>query len=652
MATQLRWRDYFVWLAFTGEIFIASEALRHIEYYQSTRMYWLDVADALSLLAMVTVMVALAGALGFKSFESVCGWTNLGKLKALPQGLTFAFFVAAWLNIARLFFASNHLSIVAVPAFYQLLFFFAIGLAIFAFLGASMVKKMKSVSDRIGVATITAVVVFAAFTAQTFFGGLSNGQSAPVTLTKSEQTLPNVAIVILDGLGSRDMSLYGYSLTTTPNLDRIAQTWTVYENAHSSANATSAIMPALLTGRYPYTDDWWHYGDWVRSESGWLSMPQVLNQLGYEVAGFLMPGAVYSSPGKYHLQSGWSTVENAGRIKFPGRAFLNQLPGTADDTIVQLGMEYYPRPLQTESRREAEFAGPGAPFAGEESAMYAAAARYFRDRVKSPDSRSFLAYLHVTRPNGVYFGDEFAGTFMPLDKGLADAKSQASLRYKDYTASQQPVIDELRLRYDENIRKADDQVGILIEELKQSGLYDQTMIVITADHGTSFSGGYQGYGSPHLLDTEHSVPLLIKYPGQTAGTRETRLVSTVDIFPTVLDVVGASYPGGYFDGESLLSTDYDSQRAIYVRQPGSGDDVIAILHGNRQLVRRERGEKLFDLLSDPNEHANLPAQVSQKQMSIALDRFEDRVRAIRQGQSILKAPALISALPVPQMPTP
>ena len=127
------------------------------------------------------------------------------------------------------------------------------------------------------------------------------------------------------------MSVYGYSLPTTPRLDEITRTWTVFENAHTAATSTTAAQPAILTGRYPYTDEWHRYGDLARAGKGLLNLPRILQAAGYETT-YAMGGGW--PPSRYHLHTGFDRILGGGFPafqrpgyavhRFPGRDLLNR----------------------------------------------------------------------------------------------------------------------------------------------------------------------------------------------------------------------------------------------------------------------------------------------------------------------------------------
>lgn len=167
--------------------------------------------------------------------------------------------------------------------------------------------------------------------------------------------------------------------------------------------------------------------------------------------------------------------------------------------------------------------------------------------------------------------------------------------------------------YDGEIAFADAQVGRVIQLLKKSGLYDQTLVVIAGDHGEGLGEhGEKTHGFFIYNSTLH-VPLIFKFPAETsipriAGTA----VSLVDLMPTVLDVVGIDIPHDV-QGHSLLPL--LAQKATPVTSPVYAESFLPRLHFNWSELRGLEAEnyhyidgpkpELYDLGTDPGEVHNL-----------------------------------------------
>ena len=122
------------------------------------------------------------------------------------------------------------------------------------------------------------------------------------------------------------------------------------------------------------------------------------------------------------------------------------------------------------------------------------------------------------------------------------------------------VMEYLESAYLAEVAYADHLVGRLFDRLRDLGIYDQALIVVTADHGELLGeGGYVSHAArldPELVE----IPLIVKWPGQTRGARDDRLVSLVDLFPTLLAAAGVEAPAS--DGRSLGGAGSEDRRSF------------------------------------------------------------------------------------------
>lgn len=158
----------------------------------------------------------------------------------------------------------------------------------------------------------------------------------------------------------------------------------------------------------------------------------------------------------------------------------------------------------------------------------------------------------------------------------------------------------------------DSQMGAFFDGLKDRGLYDGSLILVTADHGEEFREHGRFIHSQPYDETIH-VPLLIKFPGSwKAGTRVSGVVETIDVLPTILDYLGIR-PPSYIQGESVLGLVEGrpgrrkhavlSQDSITPTRYGLRTDHLKLIMDLKSSYR-----ELYDLRSDPGEKVNLAAE--------------------------------------------
>ena len=162
--------------------------------------------------------------------------------------------------------------------------------------------------------------------------------------------------------------------------------------------------------------------------------------------------------------------------------------------------------------------------------------------------------------------------------------------------------------YYATIEHLDEQVGRMTAALKQKGLYDNTLIIYTSDHGEYMGFHHLLLKGNHLYDPLVKVPLIIKYPGSAAGnaapsaTSETALVNNIDLAPTILAQAGvASAPEMH--GRNLAASDIGHD--VVFCELLRGGLIMARTHAHKLILAKEQDYKLFfDLEKDPLEMEN------------------------------------------------
>jgi arylsulfatase A-like enzyme len=175
-----------------------------------------------------------------------------------------------------------------------------------------------------------------------------------------------------------------------------------------------------------------------------------------------------------------------------------------------------------------------------------------------------------------------------------------ALRTGELTTVDPGLLTAMSDAYDEGIRYVDDRLGEVLEALKQRGLYDNTLVIVTADHGEEFlEHGMLGHGES-LYDEVIRVPLIVKFPcpGSHCGHRRIdSQVELVDIFPTLMQVADLE-PGETLVGRSLLDPLAEGRNAY-----SEWEQSVSLRTPQWKLIydhERDSAE-LYDLAADPAE---------------------------------------------------
>jgi len=217
-------------------------------------------------------------------------------------------------------------------------------------------------------------------------------------------------------------------------------------------------------------------------------------------------------------------------------------------------------------------------------------------------------------------------------------------------------------RYDTEIAFVDDSIGLLLTELDNLDLMQETMIVFAADHGESLGEhGYWGHGR-HLYEPTLRIPMSITWPGRIEPQEVSAPALIIDLAPTVLSLIGEQNPAGFkgYDWSAVFSgspppmdrlTHYQAHRGAVISRHDSdlarkaGLLAVGILKNNRKEIYRTENRRrgLYDLDADPAELTSLSAkrgspsealQLWMTALSSALDSFEDMVPEPLDEESI------------------
>ena len=384
---------------------------------------------------------------------------------------------------------------------------------------------------------------------------------------------PNIILITLDTTRRDHLSCYGYERTTSPNLDALAEEGALYDNCLSMTSWTLPSHASLFTGLYTATHGA-HF-----NEKAELSLHQAVDEV---------PASKEFRANGLGEQA-VTLAETLGKAGYQtggigGGPWLEPVFGLAQ------GFEYY-------DCDDLSFAGR----TGEE--INALAFPFIRTAVKS--DRPFFLFLNYFDPHGPYNPPG------PYLHEFAEARQSGR--------SGSGMATEIS-KYDGEILYVDHNIGAIFGELKRRGVWDDTWIIVTADHGEQFNEkGYSGHGFS-LFEETLRIPLIMKTPkgwGRIGDRSE--MIQLVNIMPTILDRLGieaeapmdAAPMGGRSD--VAVAELYKNLANVKFNVLGCGArfdrNLKAVYWGKYKLIRstKEKDEDagLFDLTEHPLERRDL-----------------------------------------------
>jgi len=435
---------------------------------------------------------------------------------------------------------------------------------------------------------------------------------------------PNVLLIVMDTVRGDHLSLYGYKRDTTPNLRKLAEKATLYTRAIAPSDMTLPTHASIFTGLYG-TSHGAHYEGPNLPEArpldkNFLTLAEILSGKGY------FTGAVVANTAYLHhdfgLNKGFQHYDQRCAVPLLGPAeFYATRYFYIRKTIRDILTHFLRPPLFDQRFRRAEEIN---------DSVFA----YFeKSRNHNAPFFLFVNYMDAHEP---YIPPP------PFDKYYSD--KQATFTLANYFKMQEYIMqlernitdeeyEHFLAQYDGGIAYIDYHLGELIKFLKQRGLYENTLIIITSDHGEVFGNrSLIGHGSSVYQDQVH-VPLVIKFPKSNEKMVIDNLVGIIDLMPTILEVSGYEVPG-YVHGKSLLKLEKDDTRVVlsesfpnptYIKWHSRFNRYErAIFSKHFKFISSSAGKReLYNLAEDPNESDNLynPDDYTSKELESRLNQW-------------------------------
>lgn len=381
----------------------------------------------------------------------------------------------------------------------------------------------------------------------------------------------DVLLVSIDTLRADHLGCYGAADAKTPTIDALAARGVLFEQATSQANTTGPSHTTMLTGLYPAEHGALSNG--VRLSNRVKTLADALARTHSSaafVSGFTLADELCGLAPRFDWyddqMAAWPWLPRILERSQLGRALIRFARGR--------GVELY---------RADRPAG----------VTIDSAVEWLRSRGDEP----LFTFVHLYDPHAPYEPpEEFARLHAEPRAGEFDWY-ELSTAEREALVNDPQAVAHMKALYAAEISYADAQLARLIEELKRSGRWERTLVVLTSDHGEGLgSHGYWFDHGTYLYDEELHVPLIVRFPSDAhAGTRVKSQVRLLDIAPTVLDFLGARETLST-SGESLVvaasGAPDDAERASYALSDIAGD-VSGFAIGGRRMSLRAKGCKLI-----------------------------------------------------------
>jgi arylsulfatase A-like enzyme len=401
---------------------------------------------------------------------------------------------------------------------------------------------------------------------------LSDGSEGRADSGQPETPARHLVLVILDTVRADRMSAYGHTVDTTPHLGGMASEMLRYGRALAPAPWTVPSHASLFTARWPaeHRAQWGH----IRLDERWLTLAEALRKRSFCTSGFSANGFIVRKTG---FDRGFDALrEVKGPRPTRSRRILDALPAELDAIL------------------------------GRDCRMFL-----------------FLNFMdaHIPYNHARYGADLGLEGEPPIP--TETLKWEASAGQLELTPER---LEQHRIAYDAAVRHLDDVVRELVELLRARDMLDETLLLITADHGEGLGYHREMGHSISVWEEQLVVPLLVRLPGgHRGGEVYDRPVSLVGVAPSALDWLGVPRPPELTDRPTLEQTSHMPIVADYRSYFSEGDrrwntqmaerypKLAATVHhrhvvycdDHKLVVSSDGSEQLYHVTRDPHEQRDL-----------------------------------------------
>lgn len=406
-------------------------------------------------------------------------------------------------------------------------------------------------------------------------------------------TKPNILLLTIDTLRADTLGYAGYHKPITPNIDRLAAQGIRFMQAITPGSWTQAAFPGIITSTYACM-----YGGCLGKLSPERPSPvKVLgDEGGYETAAFStspLLSRTYGYDRKFQRFTDLNPGEKNPWLRgVKGGQFMLRQP-MLHQFVKLLGQNWRPPKLYATAAELNDAAMP------------------WLANINQP----FMAWLHYMDVHWPYHREETLTKPQEIADAWADLSHLHEVNWHGAPVSPAQKARYVRL-YEEAIAYTDAQIGRLMAFLEESGLAENTVVVLVSDHGEEFmERRHWGHVELNLYDEILKVPLIMRLPGVPGNQVIGQQVSTMDIMPTLLELAGCRIPDEVL-GTSLVPLwtgrpeDYDVEVVIGERWRDTSHMIAVRTETYKYIWDDAKPDQplLFDLRRDPGEQHNIAAE--------------------------------------------
>jgi len=422
-------------------------------------------------------------------------------------------------------------------------------------------------------------------------------------MKRSMADRPNLIFFLSENHARHVAGCYGHPVARTPTLDRLAQRGTVFDNAYCASPICCPARASIATGLYPHQTGYWENSTAYDGRiPTWMHR---LREAGHEVTAI----------GKLHYRrteddNGFSEEILPMHIVGGIGGLLGLLRGSGEEPVRAGNWEMYVDELGAGETSYQQY----------DRKITAHAVDWLKARRRNPGKPWALCVNHVSAHPPFRVSQHLLDLYplehvpAPVAYRPGERPAHPAVEHLRRILGQKTALDEITLKriaaaYFALITHLDDQIGKVLAAAEEAGLLERTLVIYSSDHGDCF-GNHYILGKFNLYERSAGVPLIVSGPGVPSGTRVAQIASHVDLFPTILEVMGVAGGIGQHKGISLWPAmrGREDSRTGFSEYHGLGSKNAGYMlrDGNMKLIYHVgMPMQLYDLRRDPDERRDL-----------------------------------------------
>lgn len=448
---------------------------------------------------------------------------------------------------------------------------------------ASLLRRLMGRRSALLMSAATLILALA-LPAAGWWANRGNEVQLPIVIASPLTRSPDVLLITIDTLRASNIGAYGYARARTPHIDRLAREGVLFADAYTPVPQTGPSHASILTGLHP-TKHGVRFNGWQLKEN-LVTLAEILKSHGYQTFGAV---SVEHLTSPFGFAAGFDY-------------FVDHNP--IFDRFYTAGSSFHLRFSLVEMIRTNTLRSTAAAWfnPGSHQRRGDRTVDLLFEQLKLRSGKPCFLWLHLFDPHTPYESPPgYAEQFHKIDVELPETPFPVERTRRRFD------------NYDGEVAFTDEQVGRVLAALEKDS--SDLLVIFVADHGESLGeGGYVGH-SGHVRQESVRVPLILRWPGVLpAGSVEEGRVFTMDILPTVLDLLGLPLPVEV-DGRNMFEKGPERPLFLQSRSPGGfvlhgvleGDLKVFATRPNRSSVvdKRTGRRGAYDLSRDENEKINL-----------------------------------------------